>query len=119
MRGATRFLGSFSGRNIISIHAPHAGSDTPWSAASFSMVAFQSTLPMRGATNAYFLSRQYTEFQSTLPMRGATHWENMDTAAAGFQSTLPMRGATREAGGQRRNGCISIHAPHAGSDDGG
>ena len=33
---------------------------------------FQSTLPLRGATNIYPRSNLLTEFQSTLPLRGAT-----------------------------------------------
>ena len=82
--------------------------------------AFQSTLPMRGATpflspslfplsisihaphagsDLWFLPflRIQSEFQSTLPMRGATgvKWEM--SAPPIFQSTLPMRGATTAA----------------------
>ena len=33
-------------------------------------------------------------FQSTLPMRGATLIRRLPYALAAFQSTLPMRGAT-------------------------
>ena len=32
-----------------------------------------------------------------------------------FQSTLPMRGAAVRGSGAGGGGCISIHAPHAGS----
>ena len=102
--------------------------------------AFQSTLPMRGAT-CKVLDRDVFifEFQSTLPMRGATRerckntgrttisihtphaGSDFATRATGvhvkqFQSTLPMRGATisRAQGGKGIE--ISIHTPHAGSD---
>ena len=34
-----------------------------------------------------------------------------------FQSTLPMRGATEDAAYMIPKGAISIHAPHAGSDN--
>ena len=56
--------------------------------------AFQSTLPMRGATMPPYYVLAYIIFQSTLPMRGATN------LVAVFNQPLP----------------ISIHAPHAGSD---
>ena len=38
-------------------------------------------------------------------------------AEQGFQSTLPVRGATRSLLTWKQRGCISIHAPRAGSDD--
>ena len=85
-------------------------------------VGFQSTLPMRGATQG-FPGRAHAReisihaphagsdleplppsrrvvFQSTLPMRGAT-WNRgqfLFHHAQKFQSTLPMRGATDENG---------------------
>ena len=56
------------------------------------------------------------EFQSTLPLRGATNpWDETNPAVL-FQSTLPLRGAT---GSNRRLAylvLISIHTPLAGSD---
>ncbi len=55
-------------------------------------------------------------FQSTLPMRGATLAEEVDKVVAGFQSTLPMRGATFLLVAHPNFLLISIHAPHAGSD---
>ena len=55
---------------------------------------FQSTLPARGATNAYRERVEYLKFQSTLPARGATiHGIPADPLPV-FQSTLPARGAT-------------------------
>ena len=93
MRGATRWMRAFD----------HCG-------------RFQSTLLMRGAT----LHRQgilvHLVFQSTLLMRGATSIRNSPGVSSSFQSTLLMRGATprwRHAG---RRAEISIHAPHARSD---
>ena len=118
MRGATGDASPDRQSEAISIHAPHAGSDStpvpslsidrnfnprspcgerPYCGVQYAegYMAFQSTLPMRGATTQ---RRQAcckpVQFQSTLPMRGATvlnpfcwHWPL-------FQSTLPMRGAT-------------------------
>ena len=79
--------------------------------------AFQSTLPMRGATNfdaersqgqpisihaphagsdfkCAIMAKWNFQFQSTLPMRGATLKRVSRTQKRVFQSTLPMRGAT-------------------------
>ena len=50
MRGATAQLRRRVALFLISIHTPHAGSDTNISAAVRAHRQFQSTLPMRGAT---------------------------------------------------------------------
>ena len=106
------------------------------------MYRFQSTLPMRGATTIIFtLLTSITIFQSTLPMRGATVKRvNVFVFHFVFQSTLPMRGATwsgyfpgcvfahfnphspcgerlLEANPVSKTFLISIHTPHAGSDN--
>ena len=55
-------------------------------------------------------------FQSTRPVRGATQLTCGSFAEIQFQSTRPVRGATSAAGlGQIRDN-ISIHAPRAGRD---
>ena len=96
---------------------------------------------MRGATGPVILYYAvYHTFQSTLLMRGATSRSVLThRACAKFQSTLLMRGATchlrlfrRRADFNPRSSCeerrvhekddllgdgISIHAPHARSDD--
>ncbi len=58
-------------------------------------------------------------FQSTHPMRGATQTSCIVAKGIVFQSTHPMRGATRRRGIYERAAPISIHAPHAGCDAGG
>ena len=101
---------------------------------------FQSTLPVRGATNPRLRPCRTMEFQSTLPVRGATTLtvdgllqeaisihaprEGSDTRLnagdipmAGFQSTLPVRGATLTALIATPDDPISIHAPREGSDN--
>ena len=104
--------------DYISIHAPREGSDSRASAPIRGGVAFQSTLPVRGATFADILGDINEIFQSTLPVRGATcrnrrakllHFhisihaprEGSDSPLDllivwlnQFQSTLPVRGAT-------------------------
>ena len=124
----------------ISIHAPHARSDStrivgrcrpcdfnPRSSceerrrtrllAQKSQI-FQSTLLMRGATGSgRRTSRSSSRFQSTLLMRGATKDENGNPLLTEFQSTLLMRGATHQSAIILYEACkISIHAPHARSD---
>ena len=116
---------------------------------------------MRGATSLCYNKDKQKKFQSTLPMRGATNGRRPLTVPqaisihaphAGsdrlgrlsgrcsrnfnprspcgerhveyatrvigylFQSTLPMRGATKYTPSLRHLLLISIHAPHAGSD---
>ena len=55
-------------------------------------------------------------FQSTRPVRGAT--DTLDTVQSlyEFQSTRPVRGATKELGKRLKLARVSIHAPRAGRD---
>ena len=101
--------------------------------------AFQSTLPVWGATSRVSLWPGYTLFQSTLPVWGATapaggsgvrlldfnprspcgerRAPKASWARSGlFQSTLPVWGATYSASVNDREAYISIHAPRVGSD---
>ena len=108
----------------ISIHAPHAGCDAAAAAVITWRRPFQSTHPMRGATDvskhlndvdiisihaphagcdAGILGRsdKTIKFQSTHPMRGATRSVSTPILVySAFQSTHPMRGATRPAEGR-------------------
>ena len=103
---------------LISIHAPRAGSDVRLYRDDGGKVTFQSTLPVRGATNPLSILISHfwisihapragsdvlriipflasSAFQSTLPVRGATVVISVSRAPNEFQSTLPVRGATR------------------------
>ena len=58
---------------LISIHAPRAGCDVGQYTGLKDKYGFQSTHPVRGATEELtVLSIKQTEFQSTHPVRGAT-----------------------------------------------
>ena len=74
---------------------------------------FQSTLPARGATGLSPGKMEDTIFQSTLPARGATSFPTPGLSDVAFQSTLPARGATATA---RRGTPQSFHfnprSPH-------
>ena len=78
----------------ISIHAPLAGSDKNPSQRVYTGGNFNPRSPC-----------------------GERHTVRLLLIKMGkFQSTLPLRGATAGARPERRTGCISIHAPLAGSD---
>ena len=79
---------------MISIHAPLAGCDIAPAAGKLLGQAFQSTHPLRGATQAGDPLAVLAQFQSTHPLRGAT--------------------ACGAGGGEAQ--AISIHAPLAGCD---
>ena len=117
MRGATHYHCFANYYKIISIHTPHAGSDSMEMTVKKFSGTFQSTLPMRGATHLLIDLNAAQLFQSTLPMRGATQAGFPEMAGhLGFQSTLPMRGATKFCQLLQSGKYISIHTPHAGSD---
>ena len=110
---------SWMWKRPISIHTPHAGSDVdPYHPLMGGVNIFQSTLPMRGATfSPAELCGLPKAFQSTLPMRGAT--TNTPTAQPlpeDFNPHSPCGERPDCRGIRQRIGRISIHTPHAGSD---
>ena len=94
MRGATVWFGETILQVAISIHAPHAGSD------------------FRGSR--YWQCHDY--FNPRSPCGERLDWIRKSMTTRLFQSTLPMRGATLIRCGITFSDAISIHAPHAGSD---
>jgi len=78
---------------------------------------FQSTLPMKGATNQGIIVHSLTDVSIHAPNEGS---DSTSSAASyrglAFQSTLPMKGATRANGEVGMKVCVSIHAPNEGSD---
>ena len=117
MRGATRCFGITFVCRKISIHTPHAGSDTifPWWYQPHQHFNPHSPcgerpLPVVIAATLHLISIHTPHAGSDFD-GVEKDWKNN-----GFQSTLPMRGATNEP---EKCGCvkgISIHTPHAGSD---
>ena len=102
----------------ISIHAPLTGSDLGEGAISFEDIDFNPRSPYgeRPAPSATLSSN--SSFQSTLPLRGATQAVCLACGRAQFQSTLPLRGATAYSPTLSATPEISIHAPLTGSDVG-
>ena len=78
----------------ISIHAPLAGCDAALrDKASEFFISIHA--PLAGCDDrVYSYIRQENEFQSTHPLRGATEFTYYTTAENEFQSTHPLRGAT-------------------------
>ena len=90
MLSVDKFVGS------ISIHAPRAGSDCVEVVPVKFLDIFQSTLPVRGATNSYWCTNSYLHISIHAPRAGSDRKSGMDSSEA-------MK--------------ISIHAPRAGSDE--
>ena len=94
VRGATDSFSCISTDELISIHAPRAGSDLCSSLAH----------------------SQATDFNPRSPCgERHLHLQNQHNSQI-FQSTLPVRGATEPAAQPVAHHAISIHAPRAGSD---
>ena len=101
----------------ISIHAPLAGCDTRRSAIWPGCCYFNPRTPCGVRRARRFRISPYRRFQSTHPLRGATDLIYTDPPYGIFQSTHPLRGATTPVFFARRAYGISIHAPLAGCDD--
>ena len=114
--GSDAVRGSAWRGGAISIHAPHAGSDDPGKPEAPGARHFNPRSPCGERPSGGMPWHRRCQFQSTLPMRGATDVLHPWTTLVAFQSTLPMRGATTVFPRMAIGDDISIHAPHAGSD---
>ena len=139
LRGATALLRRERAVDVVSTHAPLAGSDDGGLGRASRCIVVSTHAPLAGSD---LLMDRYSRrdwFQPTLPLRGATYlqpWVILDFV---FQPTLPLRGATgqtlllgpRRIGFNPRSPCgerhrsgmanfcqmlVSTHAPLAGSD---
>ena len=123
----------------ISIHAPRAGGDPtaaplpplaenfnprppcggrpPSTREAMGQLSFQSTPPVRGATQAGRFCPAGDGISIHAPRAGGDTVEVSGYGAFdGFQSTPPVRGATGLGGDLGYMATISIHAPRAGGD---
>ena len=101
----------------VSIHAPRAGRDADHLSQVQRHRTFQSTRPVRGATQRRTQNSRPNRFQSTRPVRGATGRRGSLMCLPVFQSTRPVRGATTARNELCGFRIVSIHAPRAGRDD--
>ncbi len=117
-RGATAPARRFAPASVVSIHAPHTGSDVHDANDRVTRDMFQSTLPTRGATVT--CARRCCPSSCFNPR--SPHGERLlvgDSSPGSRQSFNPRsphgerlgRRTVHAAGGQ-----VSIHAPHTGSD---
>ena len=94
-RGATAGRDPRGAVERVSIHAPHAGSDTGRRTKEGRPYMFQSTPPTRGATVLTAGSPAPVMGFNPRPPRGERRWPFVEFCSMGV---------------------VSIHAPHAGSD---
>ena len=81
--------------SVISIHAPRAGSDWTNANSTHYNRHFNPRSPCGERQLARLCPEGDIAFQSTLPVRGATRVQRRNcTVLPLFQSTLPVRGAT-------------------------
>ena len=102
----------------ISIHAPHAGRDADSAKASADAAAFQSTRPMRGATvcdRVIFLL--LIDFNPRAPCGARLPRRRWRQSASRYFNPRAPCGARHAQLKKVSQGCISIHAPHAGRDN--
>ena len=81
--------------NPISTRAPRTGRDKRAHLIELGVYLFQSSRPIRGATDYAQTAKGRPLFQSSRPARGATyHIHEYSRTSHGFQSARPARGAT-------------------------
>ena len=89
---------------VISIHAPRAGSDSNDRTEAGALTVISIHAPRAGSDETLSCEQQkHNKFQSTLPVRGATNNGGYKNGKLQFQSTLPVRGATRGFGRGLKN----------------
>ena len=82
-----------------------------------SLAIFQSTLPVKGATQLFYADGWGNFISIHAPREGSDRDTAKKPIIIGvFQSTLPVKGATRTEHIQTQTADISIHAPREGSD---
>ena len=106
-----------SAGGIISIHTPHAGSDTRPVGVITILSDFNPHSPCGERPQTAFTCLAAGTFQSTLPMRGATIWIVSSFSHASISIHTPHAGSDPAVPLLRHLPLyISIHTPHAGSD---
>ncbi len=103
----------------ISIHAPHAGSDAMRLSNAAARHNFNPRSPCGERRTGLLVAGLLTLFQSTLPMRGATEFVQPSLTVQAISIHAPHAGSDSLDGKRCVGAAISIHAPHAGSDGNG
>ena len=101
----------------ISIHAPRTGSDGFQRVYNIVNLAFQSTLPARGATRAMDMGLFEIKISIHAPRTGSDNsFDKKDGVTCDFNPRSPHGERRRARGTQVAEMAISIHAPRTGSD---
>ena len=117
VRGATKAKQQAEQAKVVSIHAPRAGRDRISTAAARRRRSFNPRAPCGARPGNANIVGALREFQSTRPVRGATQaYSRCLIDRIKFQSTRPVRGATCRDRGVALFSNVSIHAPRAGRD---
>ena len=116
VRGATFGFDSRAAPKDISIHAPREGSDRAlWAVESMGTISIHA--PREGSDAPGGEDRQADAvFQSTLPVRGATQETGDRRPRSIISIHAPREGSDATACAVSRPTIISIHAPREGSD---
>ena len=95
MQGATvQLVNSETVVDMVSIHAPYAGSDSAKEARVLAAEVSIHAPLCRERRRSRMEESSFWMFQSTPPMQGATVFPENSLASKVFQSTPPMQGAT-------------------------
>ncbi len=100
----------------ISIHAPHAGCDARTPASGSRRPDFNPRTPCGVRPWSCLPCGPPRPFQSTHPMRGATNHATKKSNAVSISIHAPHAGCDISPRTPRTRRRISIHAPHAGCD---
>ena len=116
-RGATRSTAWICRASSISIHAPRTGSDSAPGCGTLSTNYFNPRSPHGERLNSSAVMPETVAFQSTLPARGATLLPHpVCVRPAYFNPRSPHGERHGRAGRRTVQPGISIHAPRTGSD---
>ena len=100
----------------ISIHAPRAGRDRKLFLTVIVNVNFNPRAPCGARQPLMRYTRSSSRFQSTRPVRGATQTRSKPGQAAAISIHAPRAGRDGASKGNATITRISIHAPRAGRD---
>ena len=100
----------------ISIHAAREGGDRLAQSAPRCHAVFQSTPPVKAATQKRSCTMRMQGFQSTPPVKAATSLSITKSTQREFQSTPPVKAATIYSVARMSAVVISIHAAREGGD---
>ena len=106
-----------AGGDRISIHAPHTGRDWASISSIFCLGGFQSTRPIRGATQARDLADDAGAISIHAPHTGRDpRSRSSATSLSNFNPRAPYGARRLLLLAARAQDPISIHAPHTGRD---